>query len=229
RPRDRPCVGALSCTMTVFPSRVSPRPRKVSRTRWVHPIGLRRSVTLSMRDSVIVLSADLFDRLAAQRGDVLGHAQIAERLHRGLDHVVWVIGADAFGEHIAHAGELDHRAHAAPGDHAGAVRGWTQQHMAGAEAPVHFKRDGPIHDRYREERLLGALDRLADGFGDLVRLAQAETDTTTAIANNHQRTEAEAPPALDHLGHSVDLNDLLLELHAAVGLDTASPSANCHT
>src|SRR5262249_41736500 len=75
--------------------------------------------------------------------------------------------------------------------------------------------------------LLGALDRFADGFRHLVGLAQTEADVAGAVAHDHQRTEAEAPAALDHLGHAVDLDDLLLQLDA-VALDPFSAPEDRH-
>jgi hypothetical protein len=48
----------------------------------------------------------------------------------------------------------------------------------------------------------------------------AETKTMpVSVADDHQGAEAEAPAALDHLGHAIDRDDLLLEFEAA-GIDS---------
>src|SRR4029077_12523781 len=58
-------------------------------------------------------------------------------------------------------------------------------------------------------RLLG---RLADRLGHLARLAGAVADPALAIADHHQRREAEAATALHHFGDAVDADQLLDEL-----------------
>jgi hypothetical protein len=53
--------------------------------------------------------------------------------------------------------------------------------------------------------------------GDLVRLSVADAHERALVPHDDQCREREAPPALDHLGHAVDLDDALLELAAAGG------------
>src|SRR5579862_2120697 len=105
-------MGSLSRTITVLRTRVRPSAFRVLRWRWVQPMALRMSVTFNMVASLITLPANFFQGFPTQSGDVLGHAQGAQRLHRGLDHIVGVVRADAFGQHVAHAGELDDGAYA---------------------------------------------------------------------------------------------------------------------
>ena len=104
----------------------------------------------------------LADRDAAQLGDVLGLAQAVEALHRRLHQVDRVLGADALGEHVADAAQLEHGADAAAGDHAGTGAGRAQHDVAGAEAADH-----PVGDRlavlgHADQVLAGVLDRLLD-------------------------------------------------------------------
>ena len=44
----------------------------------------------------------------------------------------------------------------------------------------------------------------------------AEADPALLIADDHQRGEAEAPAALDHLGHAVDVHELVDKLAVAL-------------
>jgi hypothetical protein len=43
-------------------------------------------------------------------------------------------------------------------------------------------------------------------------LPRPKADATLAVADNGERGETEDTAALDHLGHAVDLNQLLLEV-----------------
>src|SRR5688572_3945169 len=63
-----------------------------------------------------------------------------------------------------------------------------------------------LAQRHADEPALGALGRLADGFGHISRLAVAEADAALLVADHHQGCKAEAPAALDHLGHAVDVH-----------------------
>ena len=70
----------------------------------------------------------------------------------------------------------------------------------------------PWRSGTRIMRALGLLGRLADGLGHLARLAAAVADPALAVADDHQRREAEAPAALHHLGHAVDADQLVDQL-----------------
>ena len=62
-----------------------------------------------------------------------------------------------------------------------------------------------LFERYPDQRLLGGRPRpYGIASGHLVRLAQAHADDAVAIADDDQRAEAEAPPALHHLGHAIN-------------------------
>jgi hypothetical protein len=63
-----------------------------------------------------------------------------------------------------------------------------------------------LAQRHPDEPALGALGRLADGFGHLARLAVAEADAALLVTDHHQRCKAEAPAALHHLGDAVDVH-----------------------
>src|SRR6185312_2790868 len=56
---------------------------------------------------------------------------------------------------------------------------------------------------------LGDLDPLADGDGHLFRLAGAVAHAAVAVPDHHQGGEGEVLASLHHLGHAVDVHDLL--------------------
>ena len=58
----------------------------------------------------------------------------------------------------------------------------------------------------------------------------AEADPALLVADDDQRGKAEAPAALDHLGHAIDVHELVDELAVAVAIVAISSlraSATC--
>src|ERR1700761_8981571 len=76
-----------------------------------------------------------------------------------------------------------------------------------------------------DQSALGGFRRLADGFRHFARLAMAETDTALLIADNDERSEAETTAALDHLGHTIDVHQLVDELVIALFAIASAASA----
>ena len=136
----------------------------------------------------------------------------AERLLGGLQHVDRVRRAERLREDVADAAELEHRAHAATGDHAGSFARGPQQHARSVRTAEDLVRDRRPVLGHREEILLRVLDRLRDGERNLTRLAVADADAIDLVADDDERREREPPAALDDLGDAVDLDDALLEL-----------------
>jgi len=66
--------------------------------------------------------------------------------------------------------------------------------------------------RYLKDVLLRVVDGLRDRQRDLPRLSVADADAVNLVADDDERREREAPPALDDLRDPVDLDDALLEL-----------------
>src|SRR5436305_592339 len=77
-------------------------------------------------------------------------------------------------------------------------------------------RDGRTFTVNRDHRAATFLDGLADGIHDFRRLAIAQADLALAVAKRDERGELELAPALDHLGHAVDVDHFFLEF--ALGL-----------
>ena len=83
---------------------------------------------------------------------------------------------------------------------------------AGAEVAGHVVRHRRADHRHLEHVLARLVVALADGFRNLVRLAEADAHVTRLVADDDQRREAEAPAALHDLRDAVDVDHALFEL-----------------
>src|SRR6266852_5184666 len=167
----------------------------------------------------------LADLLAPDPRDVLRTPQRAQRDNGGLRHVDRVRRAEALREHVADTAELEHRADAAAGDHAGTFGRGPQHDPGRVEAAENLVRDRRAVLRNREHVLLRVLDRLRDGERNLARLAVADADAIDLVADDDERRERETPAALDDLGDAIDLDHALLELASLVVIQ--HPHQNC--
>src|SRR6185295_12872332 len=120
--------------------------------------------------------------------------------------------AEALGEHVADAGELEHGTHAAAGDDAGSLGGGPDEHPRGVEAAEDLVGHRRAVLRHREQVLLRVVDGLGDRERNLARLAVADADAVDFVADHDERREREATAALDDLGDTVDLDHALFEL-----------------
>ena len=73
--------------------------------------------------------------------------------------------------------------------------------------------------------LLRVVDTLRDGVRHLVRLAEADADMSAAVAYHDDGVEAESPSALDNLGYTVDVDELVFQLEFTC-LDTCHASSS---
>src|SRR3954453_23568758 len=147
---------------------------------------------------------DVLQGQTAAGRDLLGTDEVLQRLHGGVDDVDRVGGPEALGEHVVDAGALEHGTHRAAGDDTGTRAGRLEEHDAGRRLTLHGVRDGAGDPGHPVEVLLGLLDALGDRRGHLLGLAVADAHGAVAVADDHQRGEAEAPTALDDLGDAVD-------------------------
>ncbi len=111
-------------------------------------------------------------------------------------------------------GELEHRAHATAGDHAGTGGGRLEEHAPRAEHAGRLVGDRAAVLGHAEEVFLGPLDALLDRERHLVGLAVADAHDFALVSDHHEGGEREAPATLDDLGDAVDLHDALLEVQA---------------
>ena len=70
--------------------------------------------------------------------------------------------------------------------------------------------------RHADQLALGLLGRLADGLGNFAGLAVTEADAALLVADDDERGKTEALAALDHLGHTVDVDQAIDELAVAL-------------
>src|SRR5450631_1687337 len=126
-----------------------------------------------------------------------------------MNHVDGVVRAQGLGQHVTDTGALEHGAHRATRDDAGAGCGRTQQDDACSSLPLDRVRNGALDAGDLEELLLGLLDTLGDGRGNFLGLAVADTHGAIAISDHDERGEAEATTTFDDLGDSVDGHDAL--------------------
>jgi hypothetical protein len=61
----------------------------------------------------------------------------------------------------------------------------------------------------RKKRCFRVLSTLSDGIRNLPTLAEAKAHTPLLVPRNHQGTEAESAPSLDHLGGAIYEDNLL--------------------
>src|SRR6476660_2470294 len=80
----------------------------------------------------------------------------------------------------------------------------------------------PFAKRHLDQVPLGSLGRLADRLRHLARLAVAEADAALLVADDDERGEAETPSALHHLGHAIDVHELVDELAVALAIIAVS-------
>src|SRR5712691_8013567 len=172
-----------------------------------------------LRQNGMFIGKDLADRQPARPGHVLGAAEVLQPVHRRLRHVDRVRRAEALREDVANAGELQHSADAAAGDHAGSFARGAQEHARRIRASEDLMRDRRAVLRHGEEILLCVLNRLRDRERHLARLAVADADAVDLVADDDERREGEPSAALDHLRHTVDLDHALLELAGLFALD----------
>src|SRR6266851_1095372 len=213
----------------------SPRPISVPRWSSVRPIWLPVWVILIFLPSAIAYSLSrrlggglvataekVADLLAAAGGDHARRVELLQRLERRLDHIVRVGRADRLGNDVLDAERLEHRAHRAAGDDAGAGRGGAQGHLAGAEAALDVvMQRAAVAQRHPDQPALGGLGRLADRLGHLARLAGAVADAAALVADDDDRGEGEAPAALHHLRHAIDGDQLVGQFVVLVAITVA--------
>src|SRR5262249_27397166 len=72
--------------------------------------------------------------------------------------------------------------------------------------------------RHLDQVALGRLGGLADRLWHLARLAVAEADAALLVADDDKRSKAETPSALHHLGHAIDVHELVDEFAVALTL-----------
>src|SRR5450432_2111267 len=208
-----PRFEGVSATMTLWPMRRSPKPLAELRMLASWPYMLLINVTL-IDLSVMTLARDFRNTLAALGRDVVRRAQLGERIHGRAHHIDGVARTVALRQYIAHTGALEHRAHTASGDHAGAVRGRLHVDPRGSMTPFDSVEQRIVLQRHRNQALARLHHGLRDRDRHFTRLAVTEADAAGAVAHDRERGEAELLAALDHLGDSIHRDQLFEQVIA---------------
>ena len=119
-----------------------------------------------------------------------------------------IVGADGFGQDIVNPDGFHDRTDRAAGDDSGTLGCGLEHDMTGTEATQNLVRNGPIQQLDLLHVLFGPIRCLANGIGNLIGLSETESHGTVSVADNDQGAEAESPTALDHLGNTIQINDL---------------------
>src|ERR1700722_11523377 len=211
-----PRFDGVSETTTLWPMRRHPRPFAQWRMLANWPYMLLINVTLI--DLSDMVSAHQFRYgLAALGRDVVRRAQLGQRVHGRPHHIDGVARAIALRKHVAHTGAFEHRAHAAAGDDAGAVGGRLHIDPRGSMPAFDRIKQGVVLQRDRDQALACLHHGLGDRDRHLARLAVTEADAAGAVADHGERGETELLAALDHLGDTVDRDQLFEQVVARHG------------
>ena len=81
--------------------------------------------------------------------------------------------------------------------------------------------------RHAQQAAFGGVGGLADRLRHLARLAVAEPHPALLVADDDQRGKAEAPAALHHLRHAIDMHELVDKFAVAL-FPLAFASHACH-
>src|ERR1022692_122634 len=149
-----PRFDGVSATTTLCPIRRRPKPRAELRMAASWPAILLINVTLInvtfMDLPLMTLAQNFRDALAALGRNVIRRTQLGQSVHGGAHHIDGVARAVALGEHVAHPGAFEHRAHAAAGDHAGAVRRRLHVDASGPMPSFDSVEQGIVLQRYAD-------------------------------------------------------------------------------
>src|SRR5579862_6142158 len=140
-----------------------------------------------------------------------------QRIEGRANHVVGIRRTDRLRDHVLDTECLEHSAHRTAGDDAGTGRGSAQVNAACAVAAGDIvMQRAAFAQRHARQVTLCRVGGLADRLRDLARLAVAEPGPALLVTDDDQCRKAEALAALDHLRHTVDVDELVDELAVAL-------------
>src|SRR5687767_5451181 len=162
---------------------------------------LRARAIRDARHLDAALPSNLFDR-----------RELLQPIDGGAYHVVRIRRAQALGENVLDTRALEHRAHRATGDDASARSRRLHEYPARAMLSHDLVRNRSAGQRQADAMTPRRVDRLANGFRCLIRLAGSDADLALPVANGHQSVEGEPPPTLYDFGDAIDGDDVLDEI-----------------
>jgi hypothetical protein len=113
------------------------------------------------------------------------------------------------GQDIFDAGCFEYGSNRSPGNHSGSLRGRFKQNPAGRKMTDHLVGNRGVQDIDFGHIFLRSFDTFSNRLRDLIGLAQAETDGTFAVSDHNDGRKGKTAAAFDHLGHAVDVNNLV--------------------
>src|SRR5262245_9995775 len=142
---------------------------------------------------------------------------LLQGIEGGTHHVVGVGATERLGDHVLHAEHFEHRTGRTAGNDARAWRRRAQHHLAGAVATLRVVMQGaPLAQRHAHQAAPRRLRGLADRLRHLARLAVTEANPSLLIADHDQGSKTKALAAFHHLGHTIDVHQLVFELAIAL-------------
>src|SRR5690606_32216018 len=151
------------------------------------------------------------------RSDILGMSLTLQSVKGGAHHVVGVGGAERLGNDVLNAEHLENRTHWTTGDDSGTGLGGAHQNLTSAVNAVDIVVQRTAFAQWHENQIaLGSLCGLANGFRHFTRLAMTKANATLLVTNDHESRETKTAATLDHLGNTIDVNELIDELAVAL-------------
>src|SRR6202790_2266219 len=206
----------VSATTTLWPMRRNPRPFAELRMLANWPYMLLIKVTL-IDLSVMNLARDFRDALAALGRGVVRRGALGGPLQGRPHDVDRMARAIALREHVAHAGALEHRAHAAAGDDPRSARGRLHVDPRGPMPAFDRVEQGIVLQGDRHQALARLHHGLRNCDRHFTRLAVTKADAACAVPHHGERGEAELLAALDHLGDTIHRDQLFEQVVAGHG------------
>mmetsp|Transcript_22518 Transcript_22518/g.49206 ORF Transcript_22518/g.49206 Transcript_22518/m.49206 type:complete len:280 (-) Transcript_22518:1474-2313(-) len=143
--------------------------------------------------------------------------ELLEGLHGGTGIVQLAARANALGQHVLHAGQLQHGANGTAGNHTGTVGGGHDDAAGCVVLGLRLVGDGAGTDQgHPDDVLLGVHQGPLDSHGDLTAGLAANTDQAILVADNGHAAEAHDLTTLHNLGDTGELDDALHPLLAII-------------
>src|SRR5271155_388230 len=182
-----PRTSGVSSSSTLWLRHLRPRPRTVARWSSLLPRRPLMSVILNFPTCVSAATIsslhELLDGHPALARDVRRCVAVLERVERRPHHVVRIGRAVALGQDIGHPDDLEHRAHGAAGDDAGAFRRRLHENPGSAVTALYRVMQRAALQPYLDHSAARLFHRLLYRDRDFLRLALAHADPSVAVAD----------------------------------------------
>src|SRR5574344_1957474 len=114
-------------------------------------------------------------------------------------------------ENVADTGELEDSARSGTGDNASTGSGRHQEQVSRTELHFDVVRNRSIENNNVDQIVLSGFSALADSFGEVLSLAETDTDLAFLITDNDASAEGKATATLHNFRATVDVHDSVFE------------------